>query len=93
MNQNKNEGTVLGGRVLCVVGIILSILGAYFVSVALGAVGIVLGVLGYFLGARNLGRATIILGVLSIVVGLLIGQAVIPGSYDRTVDGFFRDSP
>ncbi len=91
MEQNKNGIRVFWGRALCVIGILLSLVGAYFVSIALGAVGIVLGVVGYSLGARNLGRATIVLGVVSIVVGLLAGQGVIPGSYDRSVDGFFRD--
>ncbi len=74
-------------------GLILAVIGAYFVSVALGAVGIVLGVVGYALGARRLGAATVVLGVVSIFVGLLVGQGVMAGSYDRAVDGWFRDTP
>ncbi len=74
-------------------GIVLAVIGAYFVSVALGAVGITLGVVGYSLGARNLGRLTVVVGVVSIFVGLLVGQGVMPGTYDRAVDGWFRNIP
>ena len=90
--RNKN-GAALFGRVLCVAGIVLAVIGAYFVSVALGAVGIVLGVVGYALGARRLGVATVVLGVVSIFVGLLVGQGVMAGGYDRAVDGWFRNTP
>ena len=87
------KGSALPGRVLCVAGIILALIGAYFVSVALGAAGIVLGVVGYALGARRLGAATVVLGVASIFLGLLVGQGVVAGSYDRAVDGWFRNTP
>ena len=95
MTVNKGNGPniSLWRRVLCVAGLILAAIGAYFVSVALGAVGIVLGVVGYALGARRLGAATVVLGVASIFVGLLAGQGVMAGSYDRAVDGWFRDTP
>ena len=89
----NNNGTALLGRVLCVAGIILALIGAYFVSVALGAIGIVLGVAGYALGSRRLGTATVVLGVVSIFVGLLVGQGVMAGAYDRAVDGWFRNIP
>jgi C4-dicarboxylate transporter len=69
------------------------VIGAYFVSVALGAVGIVLGVVGYALGARRLGAAAVVAGAASIFVGLLVGQGVMAGSYDRAVNGWFRDTP
>ena len=90
--RNKN-GAALLGRMLCVAGIALAVIGALFVSAALGAVGIVLGVVGYALGARRLGVATVVLGVVSIFVGLLVGQGAIAGSYDRAVDGWFRNTP
>lgn len=80
------KGSLLG-RVLCMVGIALALIGAYFVSIALGAVGIALGVAGYYLGPQNLGRVAIVLGVVSIFVGLFMGQGVIPGSYDEEVNG------
>lgn len=75
------------------VGIVLAVIGAYFVSVALGAAGIILGVVGYALGARRLGTVTVVLGAVSIFVGLLVGQGVMAGSYDRDVDGLFRNNP
>lgn len=87
------NGAVLWGRALCAAGIVLAVIGAYFVSVALGAVGIVLGMVGYALGSRRLGAATVVLGVVSIFVGLLVGQDVMAGSYDRAVDGLFRNNP
>ena len=90
--RNKS-GAALLGRVLCVARIVLAVIGAYFVSVALGAVGIVLGVAGYALGARRLGAAATVVGVASIFVGLLAGQGVMAGSYDRAVDGWFRNTP
>ncbi len=45
MTGNKGNGTNTSfwGRTLCAVGIVLAVIGAYFVSVALGAVGITLG--------------------------------------------------
>ena len=93
-NRPRGEsGTASLGRVLCAAGIILALIGAYFVSVALGAVGIVLGVAGYALGARRLGVVAVVLGVVSIFVGLLVGQGVMAGSYDRAVDGWFRNTP
>ena len=78
---------------MCVAGMVLAAIGAYFVSVALGAVGIVLGVAGYALGAHRLGAAAAVVGVASIFVGLLVGQGVMASSYDRAVDGWFRDTP
>ena len=94
MTVNKGNGpnSSFWGHVLCVAGMVLAVVGAYFVSVALGAVGIVLGVVGYALGARRLGVATVVLGVVSIFVGLLVGQGVMAGSYDRAVDGWFRNT-
>ncbi len=89
--RNGREGSRVGvfwGRLLCMVGILLGIVGSFFVSVALGALGIFLGVAGDFMGAHNLGRMTIILGVVSIFVGLFIGQGVMAGSYDEMVNGF-----
>ena len=78
---------VFWGRVLCVFGILLAVVGAYFVSVATEGVGIALGVAGYAFGARTLGITTIVLCVIGMFVGLLVGQGVIPGSYDEPVDG------
>jgi hypothetical protein len=90
--KGKN-GTAMLGRVLCVTGIVLAVIGAFFVSVALGAASIILGVVGYALGARRLAVITVVLGTISIFVGLLVGQGVMAGSYDRAVDGWFRNTP
>ncbi len=64
--------------------------GLYFVSIGIEFVGIVLGVVGYALGARRLGALAIVLCAATMFLGLLIAQGVVPGSYDRVVDGFFR---
>ena len=74
-------------RLLCAAGILLAVIGAFFISIALNALGVVLGMLGYALGARWLGPATVILALLTLMVGLLLGQGVLPGAYDRITDG------
>ena len=77
----------LFGRALCVFGLVLAVVGAYFVSVATEAVGIVLGVVAYYLGARTLASATILLCAAALFVGLLVGQGFVPGPYDGEADG------
>lgn len=90
------------GRVLAGIGLIVCVpIGAYFVSIAVGFVGIILGIMGYALGSRRLGFATIVLSTVAMFVGLLVGQGVIVGSYDETVNGikdalqrpFYEDDP
>ena len=93
--MKRNEGAersavglrIFWGRVLCAFGILLAVVGAYFVSVATVAVGIALGLAAYALGARTLGATTIILCVVGTFAGLLIGQGVIHGSYAEAVNG------
>ncbi|QIN78375.1 hypothetical protein GBA65_07380 [Rubrobacter marinus] len=75
------------GRALCICGLMLAVVGAYFVSMATEAVGIALGVAGYYLGARTLGSATILLCTAALFVGLLVGQGFVPGPYDGDADG------
>ncbi len=93
MNGNESaerstiELRIFWGRVLRVFGILLAIVGAYFMSVATEAVGIALGLAAYALGARTLGVTTIVFCALAAFVALLIGQGVIPGSYDGVVNG------
>lgn len=78
----------LVGRVLAGIGLIVGVpIGAYFVSIAVGFVGIIFGIMGYALGSRRLGFATIVLCTVAMFVGLLVGQGVIVGSYDETVNG------
>jgi uncharacterized membrane protein len=75
------------GRGLCVFGLVLAVVGAYFVSMATEALGGALGVAGYYLGARTLASATIVLCVVALFVGLLVGQGFIPGPYDGEAGG------
>lgn len=81
------------GRLLAAIALVVCVpVGAMFVSVATGAVGVFLGVVGYALGARTLGTLAVVLSVGAMLVGLLVGQGVIPGDfYDRAVDGWFRN--
>lgn len=79
---------LLLGRLLAGIGLILCVpVGAYFTSIAIESVGIVLGIASYAFGARRLGKITIVLSVVAMFVGLLIGQGVLPGSYDEAVNG------
>lgn len=87
MNEEANLGKVLVARLLCAVGILLAVIGAFFISVALNVLGMVLGMVGYTLGARRLGPITVVLALLTLVIGLLLGQGVLPGAYDRITDG------
>jgi putative Mn2+ efflux pump MntP len=75
------------GRVLCTVGIVLAIVGAFFVSIASEGIGATLGVAGYLLGARALGVTTIVLCVVAAFVGLFVGPYAMPGTYDELVNG------
>lgn len=85
---NEKRGILLfWGWALCVAGILQALLGAFFVSIALGALGAFLGAAGYFLGSRKLGVATIVVGMISIFVGLFVGQGSIAISYDATLNG------
>lgn len=92
-STETDSGRTTAGRAVSVIGILLSIVSAYYVSIALGALGMILGMAGYALGSRNLGRATVIIGLLAIFAGLLFGQDVMAGAYDRAVDGVFRSGP
>ena len=82
MEGRTRVDRALLGRALCVFGLVLAVVGAYFVSVAIEAMGIVLGVVGYYLGARALASVTILLCAAALFVGLLVGQGFILGPYD-----------
>lgn len=91
--RNSRSGRTVG-RVLSGIALVICVpVGALFVSVATGAVGVLLGIVGYVLGARRLGLLAVVLCTAAMFVGLLVGQGVIPGSYDRAVDGWFRNMP
>lgn len=86
------SGKLMAGRILSVVALVFCVpVGVLFVSIAIGAVGICLGVVGYALGARRLGSLAVVLCVAAMFLGLFIGQGVIPGSYDRAVEGWIRE--
>ena len=77
-------------RALCVVGMSFAVVGAFFVSIATDVLGMVLGMVGYFLGARVLGTVVIILSIVTLLTGLLVGPAALPGSYDQPTHGTER---
>jgi hypothetical protein len=79
-------------RALCVIGASFAVVGAFFVSMATDILGMVLGMVGYFLGARVLGTVVVILSIATLLIGLLVGPAAIPGSYDQPTNGTSRPS-
>lgn len=88
MEPQSAAGKVFIARTLSVFALVFCVpVGILFVSVATGAVGIVLGVVGYALGARRLGRLAVVLCTVAMILGLLVGQGAIPGSYDVALDG------
>ncbi|CAA9466012.1 MAG: hypothetical protein AVDCRST_MAG02-3661 [uncultured Rubrobacteraceae bacterium] len=81
----EQQVMLLGGRISCVLGILLGVGGivaALFggtANVSIGAVGAALGILGYFLGSRRLGTVTVLLCVAALFFGLAASQGLIPG--------------
>ncbi len=93
-NETHSSLKLSAGRLLSGIAIVFCVpLGALFVSIATGAVGVFLGITGYVLGARRLGVLAVVLCTAAMFVGLLVGQGVLPGAYDRAVDGWFRAMP
>jgi len=83
--ERANVAKLLGGRICCLVGLLLgagsilfALLGAS-ANVSAGAVGLALGVLGYFLGARRLGAATVVLGIVAVFFMAAASTGLIPG--------------
>ena len=74
MQQNSNQRSLLAGRVLSISGLILAVIGAFFVSVAMNGLGIILGMLGYALGSRILGSVASWLSLITIFIGMFFGQ-------------------
>lgn len=85
--QSTDETGVFFGRLLCVLGIVLALIGAFFISVATNVLGMILGMLAYGAGSRRLGTLTIVLAVVTLAIGLFIGQGALPGAYDRITNG------
>lgn len=82
-------GRLLAGRVLAVIGLLLAPFGAYAIAVVLDAVALILGALGYALGARTLGAITVVVAGIAMFVGLLAGEGMVPGAYDRALEDVF----
>jgi hypothetical protein len=74
MQQNSDQRSLLPGRVLSIIGLILAVIGAFFVSVALNGLGMILGMLGYALGSRILGSVASWLSLITIFIGMFFGQ-------------------
>ncbi len=69
------------GRVVCVLGLISALVGAFGLDVSLEAVGILLGAVGYALGASRLGIVTVIFSTLALIFLLAVGQGYVPGPW------------
>lgn len=83
----------MGQSTIVLVGLLFCVpVGILFVLIATEVVGLFFGVASYVLGARRLGLVTVLVCTAAMFLGLLVAQGVIPGSYDRAVDGFFRAS-
>ena len=74
MQQNSDQRSLLPGRVLSITGLILAVIGAFFVSVAMNGLGMILGMLGYALGSRILGSVASWLSLITIFIGMFFGQ-------------------
>jgi hypothetical protein len=81
------ERSLLPARILCATGLGFAVIGAFFISLGTNVVGLVLGLVGYYLGARVFGVVVIVLSTITLFIGPLIGPGVIPGSYDKEVNG------
>jgi len=67
------------GRVACVIGLLCTLWGTFYVSVAYEALGILLGGAGYALGARRFGSATVVISGVALILVLAAAQGYIPG--------------
>ncbi len=81
------ERSLFPGRALCAAGLGAAVLGAFFVSVSTNVAGVILGMVGYYLGARVFGVIVIVLSAATLLIGLLVGPAAMPGAYDQETNG------
>jgi hypothetical protein len=77
---------LLGGRLSCLVGLLLATGQAYYTlfldggaNISAGILGIAFCILGYYLDSRKLATATVVLCVASILFGLAASQGLLPG--------------
>ena len=92
MAGGRQGRSLLPARILCGIGLGLAVVGAFFVSLATAVFGIILGMVGYFLGARVFGAVVVILSTAALFIGLLVGPAAVPGTYDEPMNGATRPS-
>jgi len=98
VQDKKQQAKLLGGRISCVVGLLLAIAEVFAALLGAGAnttagsLGIGFCILGYFLDSRRLATATVILCA-AILFGLATSQGLIPGitlSDQALPDGSFQ---
>ena len=99
VQDKKQQAKLLGGRISCVVGLLLAIAEVFAALLGAGAnttagsLGIGFCILGYFLDSRRLATATVILCAAAILFGLATSQGLIPGitpSDQALPDGSFQ---
>ena len=83
VQDKKQQAKLLGGRISCVVGLLLgtgqvfaALLGAGANTTA-GSLGIGFCILGYFLDSRKLATATVVLCAAAILFGLAASQGLV----------------
>ena len=72
---------VFFGRIVCVLGLISAVVGAFGLDASLEAVGLLLGVVGYALGASKLGTVTVVLSMGALIFLLAASQGYVPGPW------------
>jgi hypothetical protein len=88
----QNQGPItklVVGRIFAILGLMQGIPMAVFPALgspmfleavaSLGTVAITFGIIGYFLGARTLGGAAVFLSMAAILIGVAMGQGMVPG--------------
>jgi len=77
----SSRSRIVWGQVVCVLGLISALVGAFGLDVSLEAVGILFGAVGYALGASRLGIVTVIFSTIALIFLPAIGQGYIPGPW------------
>lgn len=59
------------GKYLGWIGIIIGVVGFFWMPITLGIIAIVLGIIGLFSQERTINIVTIIVGVLALIIGII----------------------
>ena len=59
------------GKYLGWIGIIIGVVGFFWMPITLGVIAIVLGIIGLFSQERTINIVTIIVGVLALIIGII----------------------